>query len=51
MTVSSSNEDPAVPRMYEGIVLYRNTDQTVATFRADGKCQAHGVGGDTDCSL
>jgi hypothetical protein len=51
MTVSSSNEDPAVPRMYKSIVLNRNTDQTVATFRANGECQVFAPAGDRDCSL
>ncbi len=51
IVASSRNEDPAVPRTYTGVVLSRNTDQTIATFRADGECRVFAPSGDTDCSL
>ena len=51
MTVSSSNEDPLVPRTYKEISLSRGTDQTVAIFKASGECHVFVGQGDRDCSL
>ena len=51
VTAISRNDDPASARIYHGVVLSRNTDQTVASFRAYGKCRVFAPSGDTDCSL